>query len=396
MLKKISIVALLIVSLAGGCFANPITGYFTDKGKPVFKSDLDPSKYYRGKISIPFSVVDKDTSVRKVTVLLDGYDVTKKVKFSKDYSKNQLDLDSTDLKDGKHTLTIVATDFAQAKNTQTLVIDFFTGNNPPILRMDSIDGAFKQGKTGIIYFTCSNPSCEISGNFQGKDLKAYPYKGGLYRAVLGFSIDDPGSTSYKLNLKAKDVTGNTSEYHFNVYVGTGKFETIRIVLKPKKAMLLMPDTIRDDWKSIEDVVVEENPTLFLKGNFIMPAKGRVSMLFGTKEYINGDPSGRHRGVDIANVLGTPVKASNNGVVRLAQRLPAHGNCVVIEHGEGIFTYYAHLNQILVKVGQKVVKGELIGKMGMTGVASGPHLHFSMSVHNLRVDPLQWIDGVVTD
>jgi Peptidase family M23 len=272
---------------------------------------------------------------------------------------------------------------------------YFTADKTPIvLKLDSGSGVFSQGKTAILYFTGSKPGLDIRGDFQGKDFKSYPY-GKKYRVVLGFSIDDPGDKDYLMKMKVSDGSGS-ADYYYNVHVGSTKFETLRFTLKPKKVHMLMPDTIREDWKNIEDIVVEENNVDYINGPFIKPTAGHVSMAFGVREYINGEESGRHRGLDFANKLGAPVWASNNGVVRLAKLLPAHGNCVVIEHGEGLFTYYAHLSKILVKPGDFVKKGQNIGLVGMTGVATGPHLHFAMNVHNLRVDPMQWLQGVVKD
>jgi len=268
-------------------------------------------------------------------------------------------------------------------------------NDPPLLKLASGGGFFKQGKTAYLYFTSSKPSIEVDGVFQGKEFKAYPYKG-KYRAVVGFSIDDPGNESYYMKVRARDSAGNTSDYHYKVYVGKEKFGQLSFTLKPKSVEMLMPDVIREDWKKIEDIVVQENPKKYYMGIFIKPTSGRISMTFGLNEFINGSESGRHRGLDFAAPLGTPVKASNAGVVKLAERLPAHGNTVVIDHGQGIYTYYAHLSAIHVKPGKRVWKGEAIGEIGATGVASGPHLHFAVSLHNLRVDPMQWLQGVVVD
>jgi murein DD-endopeptidase MepM/ murein hydrolase activator NlpD len=270
---------------------------------------------------------------------------------------------------------------------------------PPLLKLDSGSGKFAQGKTAVLYFVSNKEGLEIEGSFQGKDIKVYPYpKMGrnYYRAVIGFSIDDPGNKNYIMVLKVRDKNNERTEYHYKVFVKTTYFAAISFSLKPKKMQMLMPDTIREDWKKIEDIVVEENDQSYINGAFIRPTTGRISMPFGLRQNINGEMSGTHRGQDYANKLGTPVVASNNGLVRLAERLPAHGNCVVVEHGEGIFTYYAHLSKILVQPGQMVKKGDRIGLMGATGVATGPHLHFAMNVHNLRVDPQQWIDGVVKD
>jgi hypothetical protein len=265
----------------------------------------------------------------------------------------------------------------------------------PALKLASGGGIFAQGKTAYLYFIPNEPNVEITGTFQDKEFRAYPYHD-KYRAVIGFSIDDPGNKNYYLKVKVKDGEGNTGDYHYKIHVSKTNFGKLSFWLKPKKVEMLMPDTIRADWKKIEDEVKKENPDKYYQGRFIKPTTGRVSMIFGKKEFINGEESGKHRGLDFAAAAGTPILASNSGIVRLAERLPAHGNAVVIDHGQGIYTYYAHMSKIIATVGEKVKKGQVIGLVGATGVATGPHLHFSMSLHNLRVDPGQWLGGVIVD
>ena len=265
----------------------------------------------------------------------------------------------------------------------------------PVLKLGSSGGSFAQGKTAYLYFTSNEPNVEITGAFQDKEFRAYPYHG-KYRAVIGFSIDDPGSKKYVLKVRVKDKEGNTGDYHYKIFVRKTKFGRLNFTLKPKNVEMLMPNTIRADWQKIEDEVKKENPQKYYQGRFMRPVSGRISMVFGMNEFINGERSGRHRGLDFAAAEGTPIKASNAGIVKLAERLPAHGNAVVIDHGQGIFTYYAHMSKILATVGEKVKKGQVIGLVGATGVATGPHLHFAMSLHNLRVDPGQWLKGVIVD
>jgi hypothetical protein len=393
-MAKRSILIIIFILASTYCYAYSLLDYMTDKSKPIVSSDFVAGNYYKGKITIPFVITDDGTLVKEVEVYLDANDVTKKVKFGDKYYRNSLSIDTEDLRDGEHTLTIIALDAAKQRNRAIQEIIFYADNTPPLLKLASGGGMFSQGKTGIIYFTSTEPSLEISGVFQGKDLRIYPFLK-RYRAVIGFAVDEPGNQNYYLMVKAKDRAGNESVYHYKVYMGTLHYGVSRFVLKPKKAVMLMPDTIRDDWKKIEDIVVEENSQKYWWGRFWYPLKAPMTMNFGRKEYINGEEAGRHRGMDLAAPEGTPIKASNAGMVRLAERLPAHGNTVVIEHGQGIFTYYAHMVRTAVHPGEMVKKGQVIGYVGKTGVATGPHLHFSMSVHNLRVDPAQWIDGTFT-
>ncbi len=271
----------------------------------------------------------------------------------------------------------------------------FNADAASVISLASGGGTFAQGKTAYLYFTSSEPGIVIDGVFQGKYFRAYPYRN-KYRAVIGFSIDDPGNKSYLMRITATDLEDHTSDHYYNVYVKRSKFGELSFFLKPKKVEMLMPDMIRADWKKIEDVVIKENPEKYYQGNFIRPAKGRVSMTFGLNETINGAESGKHRGLDFAAAAGTPIKASNSGIVRLSEYLPAHGNTVVIDHGQGIYTYYAHQTKLLVTAGDKVKKGQVIGQIGATGVATGPHLHFAVSLHNLRVDPMQWLHGAIVD
>ena len=121
----------------------------------------------------------------------------------------------------------------------------------------------------------------------------------------------------------------------------------------------------------------------------MPVNGSVSMLFGTREFVNRKPRGQHRGLDLAVPAGTEVGAANSGKVVFAQKLKAFGGTVVIDHGQGIHSLYFHLSKFLAQVGDDVTKGQLVALSGNSGISTGPHLHWGMSVHNLRVDPLQW-------
>jgi murein DD-endopeptidase MepM/ murein hydrolase activator NlpD len=94
-------------------------------------------------------------------------------------------------------------------------------------------------------------------------------------------------------------------------------------------------------------------------------------------------------VDIAAPEGEVVSAANAGIVRLAEMLPLSGITVVVDHGMGILTYYMHMSAVNVVAGQRVSKGDIVGNVGMTGLATGPHLHWGVRVNGIYVDPLRW-------
>jgi murein DD-endopeptidase MepM/ murein hydrolase activator NlpD len=123
--------------------------------------------------------------------------------------------------------------------------------------------------------------------------------------------------------------------------------------------------------------------------FIWPAKGRISGQFGSQRIYNGDPGSYHSGVDIAAPTGTYYVAPADGVVTLAASSPftLEGNLLMIDHGMGLNSAFLHSSEILVEEGQTVRRGEPIGRIGATGSATGPHLHWSMKWNAARIDPI---------
>ncbi|HEU0152349.1 MAG TPA: M23 family metallopeptidase [Arenimonas sp.] len=122
--------------------------------------------------------------------------------------------------------------------------------------------------------------------------------------------------------------------------------------------------------------------------FIWPVKGRISGRFGNQRVYNGTPGSAHSGMDIAAPTGTPVLAPAAGVVTLvAPDFYLTGGTLLLDHGHGISSNFLHLSRIDVKVGDRVEQGQLLGAVGATGRATGPHLHWGMNWFDVRIDPL---------
>ncbi|MDF4004611.1 peptidoglycan DD-metalloendopeptidase family protein [Luteibacter sp. PPL552] len=122
--------------------------------------------------------------------------------------------------------------------------------------------------------------------------------------------------------------------------------------------------------------------------FIWPVTGRISGRFGNQRIYNGDPKAPHSGMDIAVPEGTPVKAPADGVVTFARPdLYLTGGTVLLDHGFGLSSNFLHLSRIDVKVGQRVHEGDILGAAGMTGRATGPHVHWGFNWFGVRLDPL---------
>jgi murein DD-endopeptidase MepM/ murein hydrolase activator NlpD len=125
--------------------------------------------------------------------------------------------------------------------------------------------------------------------------------------------------------------------------------------------------------------------------FLLPVEGRDTSGFGDpRRYAPGGNVSYHLGADIAAPTGTPILATNDGIVRVAGFYPIKGGWVVLDHGQGVTSHHFHLSRVAVGVGDVVVRGEVIGDVGSTGLSTGPHLHWEMRVDGVPTDPMAWV------
>ncbi len=127
---------------------------------------------------------------------------------------------------------------------------------------------------------------------------------------------------------------------------------------------------------------------FFKNQFMMPVDGIISGVYGSQRILNGKPKWPHYGIDIAAKKGTLIKSSGSGVVTMAEDdLYYTGGTIIMDHGHGISTIYSHLETVMVSVGDKINKGDIIGTVGSTGRSTGPHLDFRVNWFQTRLDPM---------
>lgn len=157
------------------------------------------------------------------------------------------------------------------------------------------------------------------------------------------------------------------------------------------AALLDPAIRRADEESRRPYQSALSQQLHWLGVFDPPSDGQITALYGEQRSFNGGPiSEYHTGIDFGGETGASIRAANSGVVSWAGRTRRRGNGIIIDHGAGIFTGYYHLSEVLQTAGQVVDQGALIARMGATGLATGPHLHWEVVVRGVTVDPLPWI------
>ncbi|MFC5450541.1 M23 family metallopeptidase [Paenibacillus aestuarii] len=166
-----------------------------------------------------------------------------------------------------------------------------------------------------------------------------------------------------------------------------KFETQYLqVTEQMESMKQDTARINADQKKIDLARSHSEPEFLFKEAFVQPIEGILTTPYGYTRYVNGKYDSSHMAVDLAAKEGTPIKATNDGVVALAEPLYLTGNSIYIDHGMGLFSQYAHLSKLNVKAGDRVKKGDNIGLVGTTGFSTGPHLHFTFWAHNVQVNP----------
>jgi len=149
--------------------------------------------------------------------------------------------------------------------------------------------------------------------------------------------------------------------------------------------------IQADQVKIDAARSKSAPEFLFSSSFMIPVEGRLTTPYGHTRYVNGKFSGSHLALDLAEKQGTPIKATNDGVVVLADSLYLTGNSIYIDHGMGLFSQYAHMSELKVKTGDTVKRGDVIGLVGSTGFSTGPHLHFTFWAHNKQVNPNLYFD-----
>jgi murein DD-endopeptidase MepM/ murein hydrolase activator NlpD len=209
--------------------------------------------------------------------------------------------------------------------------------------------------------------------------------------LAGISLETaPGS--YALELAGERPAGKTSQSNLNFtrkfVVTRAKYPKVELKVEskftePNPEQLKQID---EDKKIKQDYLNRVTPDRLWKNKFTPPADAAISDVFGTQRVFNGKTQSSHLGLDFRVPSGTPVDAMNAGTVLLARPLYFEGNCVVLDHGQGLLSIYMHLSEIKVKEGDSINRGQEVGLSGGTGRATGPHLHVAIRWQGIYLDP----------
>ncbi len=245
----------------------------------------------------------------------------------------------------------------------------------------------KQG--GVLYLTVvaeGNPA-SVQGRFRDRSIPFF--KTGLvgeYGALVGIDMaDEPATVDLKAAITYPD---GRQERMYRVVVQAEEFRV--------QSMTLPKDQVEPDAAALKRINVEKEkvqavlagftPERLWNASFLVPVEGTVTRAFGSKRILNGQPRNQHSGEDISAPLGAAVKAANDGIVRMVDDQFFSGISVILDHGLGLFTMYFHLDSATVKDGARVKRGDVIGTVGQSGRATGPHLHWAAWLNGARVNP----------
>jgi murein DD-endopeptidase MepM/ murein hydrolase activator NlpD len=228
----------------------------------------------------------------------------------------------------------------------------------------------------------------MSGKWLEHDISfVHDPKNKSWNAIAGVALDvKPGV--YTLSLSGTMASGKDVSFERRVSVRAGKYRTTTITVEtkytaPSKEQL---EIAARDKQTKQETFSKVSPEREWSGAFKPPLEAPFSDTFGSQRTFNGQVRSTHEGLDFAAVAGTPVAALNAGTVLLARPLYFEGNCVVLDHGQGLLTLYLHLSEFKVKEGNKVERGQKIGLVGGTGRATGPHLHVAVRWQGVYLDP----------
>ena len=213
-----------------------------------------------------------------------------------------------------------------------------------------------------------------------------------WQAVVGIPLSaKPGKQSIKVEL-GKKISTIAFDIHDKAY--PTQYITIKDKRKVDPTKLDMK-RINAETKRIHAALRHWTSQKKVQTDFIWPIKGIITGEFGRRRVLNGEPRQPHSGIDIAAPAGTPILAPADGIVRATGDYFFDGKTVFLDHGQGLVTMMCHMSKIKVKPGQRVRQGDVIGLVGMTGRATGPHTHFGVSLNDSRVDPRLFFSHNVT-
>jgi len=399
--KYIKPAATVLVAAIAFFIGSKFFTYFTYSAEPEVRIvGLENGGSYKGAVAgvlkgkNDYKVYSVKLALNGEPFVVEGAQYVRSKKFDLPF-----ELNTNELKNGKHTLKIEAVDASYNANKTVNQIEFDVDNTPLKAAFLQSDYKVVQGRTLQPKFQLNKFVENATITVFSKKYKCYPASkdSTIYESFIPIDCEQ-NSDEYLISLEVKDKVGNSAKLSSSVRVN-------KAVFTKQKGFYVASEKL-DDEKEVSmnnkiltialDKWLANSPKEKLwKGAFETPTIiKRLATPFGEIRVTPEKGRYLHRAVDIVNTPKSVVWASNNGRVIIKDRYLMSGNTVVVDHGLGVFTQYFHLEDFAdIEVGDTIKKGQPVGKLGMTGYASGYHLHWELSVNGVSVDPLEWTKKV---
>ena len=244
-----------------------------------------------------------------------------------------------------------------------------------------------QGEVAMVFVAGPSGAKEVEGSVAGQPLTFFPY-GEAYAALAGIDLEArPGMATWRVGVV--DAHDRPLRASGRLQIRARKFPVQRLTL-PREMVELDAPTLKrveEESKRLRTLYATITPERLWRGRFTKPVGvADAGEGFGARRIINGRVRAPHAGLDYSADSGTPVVAANRGRVALVAEYFFPGRLVVLDHGLGLYTLYFHLERTDVTDGDRVERGQIIGRVGASGRATGPHLHFAAHLRQARIDP----------
>lgn len=248
--------------------------------------------------------------------------------------------------------------------------------------------AMRPGEVVLLTIHPSHPAVAVSGTAFNETLHPWSSGANGWSALVGIPLSTrPGS--YTATLQAKGADGRAGGARVPLTIAPGQFSSRRLTVDPQfvNPPASAMGRIAAEAKAMADLFAHPTSDRLWRGAFRVPVPGQSTSSFGRLSILNGESRSRHQGADFRAAEGTDVRAPNDGRVAIVADYYFSGNTVIIDHGAGLFSLFAHFSKVRVEQGAMVQSGEVLGEAGATGRVTGPHVHWAVRLNGASVNPL---------
>jgi hypothetical protein len=369
--------------------------YYFDKSIPVINCvGIEKDKSYSGVIDVILDLED-DYKLGNFSIFIDDSTMISKQSISGSSYNFKFQIPSLKLIDGKHVLKIIVVDASRNKNFRETLIPFFIDNKPLEIKLVKEAPFYSvfQGNTLHIILQSNKENVfgrikTASGVFQ---IVNESQNSKILECFIPVSTDEIPN-KYILTINIEDYVGNNALIEEAYQVVSQNFKKQNIKLNNKKFEEEPGKNQLECEEILKNSVLLSPKKKLWNGKFYAPCQIRgITTEFGVIRTSVEKGRYRHDAIDISSLPKGPVWATQDGIVILKDRFVSTGNTVAIDHGCGIISIYGHLDSYgNVEVGMPIRRGNIIGTIGMTGYATGYHLHWELRINNVQVNPMEWI------